>query len=300
MVEISTQDKKYMPKNIQFFSSFCLIGKSFANSTVKNLNSVASQNGIGRWIIARHGQSEFNIGNFWAGWHDTPLTEKGVEQARSLGAMLQENKIFPDLVITTDLTRAVKTTEITFKNFEIDPSLRELHPGALVGTMKDSVNKQFIKKWNERPEPMTPNHPFHPNNNIATLGVPEHGSESMYDVSQRTMALMQRVVALVKDGKTVLTIGHNNSLSAMVSNVSGENKKTPLKNAAPYEGIFYVKNGEVVFAGLLEMTVDPLINFIQASMLVEQQKNTPPPPQLHSSQAELLSPPMAPLEIRNK
>ncbi len=284
-----------MSKNTQFFSSLCLIGKSFANSPVKQPSSLAGHYGIGRWIIARHGQSEFNINNFWAGWHDTKLTPKGELQDETLGAILKEKQIFPDIVITTDLSRATKTTQIVLKtlgsgnqDFEIDRSLRELHPGALIGRQKDDINKQFVRKWVERPEAMTSAHSYHPSNNSDTLGMPENGlgAESMQDVAERSQALLQRVIELIKNGKTVLTVDHNNSISAMISNISKEKKKIPLKNAAPYEGLFEVKDGELTFLSLMEMTQNPLQDFAAASF--QREIPTPSP---NAPNAGLILPP---------
>ena len=283
-----------MTKNTQFFSSFCLIGKSFANSPAREAQSLAGHYSIGRWIIARHGQSEFNINNFWAGWHDTKLTPLGELQGETLGATLKEKQIFPDVVITTDLSRATQTTQIVLKalgganqDYDIDKNLRELHPGALIGSQKDNINKQFVRKWVERPEAMTPDHPYHPNNNSDTLGMPENGlgAESMQDVAERSQALLHRVIDLIKNGQTVLTVGHNNSISAMISNISKENKKIPLKNAAPYEGLFEVKNGELTFLGLAEMTQNPMQDFAKASFQTEIPKSS-----LNVSKAALILP----------
>jgi bisphosphoglycerate-dependent phosphoglycerate mutase len=33
-------------------------------------------------ILVRHGESEANFQNYWTGWLDVDLTEKGIEQAK--------------------------------------------------------------------------------------------------------------------------------------------------------------------------------------------------------------------------
>ena len=36
-------------------------------------------------VLMRHGESEANFENYWTGWLDVSLTEKGQEQARKAG-----------------------------------------------------------------------------------------------------------------------------------------------------------------------------------------------------------------------
>lgn len=59
--------------------------------------------------IVRHGESEMNVQNLRAGTSDTPLTEKGREQARAAG---QEAKsLHIDYIISSPQSRAHHTAE---------------------------------------------------------------------------------------------------------------------------------------------------------------------------------------------
>ena len=41
-------------------------------------------------VLLRHGESEANFENYWTGWLDVALTEKGMEQARTAGQKMKE------------------------------------------------------------------------------------------------------------------------------------------------------------------------------------------------------------------
>lgn len=58
-------------------------------------------------FLFRHGQTENNLKKIFTGWHDSPLTELGLQQAKNLGLMLQGKRI--DLAITSRLGRAKDT-----------------------------------------------------------------------------------------------------------------------------------------------------------------------------------------------
>lgn len=57
--------------------------------------------------LFRHGQTENNLKKIFTGWHDSPLTELGIEQAKNLGKLLENKKI--NLAITSRLKRAQDT-----------------------------------------------------------------------------------------------------------------------------------------------------------------------------------------------
>ena len=53
-------------------------------------------------VLLRHGESEANFENYWTGWLDVALTEKGMEQARTAGQKMKENELLFDHVYTSD------------------------------------------------------------------------------------------------------------------------------------------------------------------------------------------------------
>lgn len=60
--------------------------------------------------VARHGQTKWNALNKVCGITDLDLTEKGIEQAKTLACRAQEKDI--NLIITSPLKRAVETSKI--------------------------------------------------------------------------------------------------------------------------------------------------------------------------------------------
>lgn len=53
----------------------------------------------------RHGESETNLNIRLTGWYDTPLTEKGIEDAKKAGEFLKN--VHFDKVFTSDLMREI-------------------------------------------------------------------------------------------------------------------------------------------------------------------------------------------------
>ncbi|MCL2378169.1 MAG: histidine phosphatase family protein [Defluviitaleaceae bacterium] len=85
--------------------------------------------------IARHGETQFNIQRKYQGsGQDSPLTQEGIAQAKSLGNMLEG--IHFDAVYSSPLKRAKDTVEIAFGDRYkpiLDPRLVEIGLGAMEG-----------------------------------------------------------------------------------------------------------------------------------------------------------------------
>src|SRR5256886_3912532 len=64
-------------------------------------------------VLLRHGQSTWNLENLFTGWHDVPLSERGVEEAREAARQLTRAGLRPDIVHTSVLGPAIQTADIT-------------------------------------------------------------------------------------------------------------------------------------------------------------------------------------------
>src|SRR3979409_1633359 len=88
-----------------------------------------------RILLARHGETEFNVAGRWQGQGNSLLTERGLAQARELGRALAQDRIAA--VYSSDLGRAVHTAdEVALPpGLEVhhEPRLRELHVGGWTG-----------------------------------------------------------------------------------------------------------------------------------------------------------------------
>lgn len=93
------------------------------------------------WII-RHGESENNRDRVWTGCTDTPLTDKGREEATRAGALLRG--VHFDKVYASDLCRATETAEraIPGVTYETTPLLREMEVGRIVGLPMDCITPE--------------------------------------------------------------------------------------------------------------------------------------------------------------
>src|SRR2546428_5156352 len=63
-------------------------------------------------VLLRHGQSTWNLENLFTGWHDVPLSELGVTEAREAGRQMQVAGIMPAVVHTSVLVRAIQTADV--------------------------------------------------------------------------------------------------------------------------------------------------------------------------------------------
>lgn len=95
-----------------------------------------------RVYIIRHGESETNRLNCWTGWLDVDLTEKGTEDARKAGKLLEGVEF--DKLYASDLIRAKQTLETALPGYEYEtsPALREVNVGAIAGKPLSIVTEE--------------------------------------------------------------------------------------------------------------------------------------------------------------
>lgn len=180
-------------------------------------------------VLIRHGESEANFENYWTGWLDVPLTEKGKVQAQEAGEKIKAAHIEFDAAYTSVLKRALLTCQIvleasnqlwipTYKTWR----LNERHYGTLVGENKDEMAERFgkeqVQRWRrdfyEMPPLASENHFDRRYNHLAARDI-SHG-ENLQMTVQRIIPLWQEIAPLLRSGKNVLIAGHGNSLRALV------------------------------------------------------------------------------------
>ncbi|MDT2736727.1 2,3-diphosphoglycerate-dependent phosphoglycerate mutase [Enterococcus pseudoavium] len=181
-------------------------------------------------ILVRHGESEANFENYWTGWLDVDLTEKGIQQAKSAGEKINAAGLLIDLAFESKLKRSIKTAQLILQENQSSfvPEyktwrLNERHYGALVGKNKDKMIEDFgadqVKKWRRDFEEVPPltkdNHFDRRYNGLDPRLIPK--GESLQMTSKRVIPLWQDQIAPnLLAGKTVLVCGHGNSLRALV------------------------------------------------------------------------------------
>src|SRR5260221_4186889 len=84
-----------------------------------------------RILLARHGETLFNVEGRWQGQSDSPLSERGLAQARELGRALASETIAA--VYSSDLGRAMSTAREVAEphglTVQAEPQLRGIHVG---------------------------------------------------------------------------------------------------------------------------------------------------------------------------
>ena len=63
-------------------------------------------------VLARHGQSEWNLKNLFTGWRNPDLTERGVDEAHKAGRWLKSEGYGFDVAFTSNLGRAQRTCKL--------------------------------------------------------------------------------------------------------------------------------------------------------------------------------------------
>lgn len=181
-------------------------------------------------VLIRHGESEANFENYWTGWLDVSLTEKGLQQAWVAGEQIKAMGITFDFAFASVLQRTIITCDAVLEasNQLWVPvhktwRLNERHYGQLVGVNKDEMVAQYgkeqVQKWrrgyDEPPLYVEENDFDRRYDSLDPRLIPK--GENLGMVVARVVPFWQdQVVPLLKDHKNILITGHGNSLRALV------------------------------------------------------------------------------------
>ena len=87
--------------------------------------------------ITRHGESQWNVEGKVQGITDTPLTERGIQQAHELAKKIKESGIKIDEILHSPLSRAADTAKIIAEEnglpLSLEPRLIEQNFGEFEG-----------------------------------------------------------------------------------------------------------------------------------------------------------------------
>ncbi len=165
------------------------------------------------WLI-RHGETAHNIQRVFQGQLDTPLTDRGVEQARVTAAALE---IVPfDRIYASDLQRAFETARPlgTAVDREIEPDirLREMHYGVLQGV--DYVNfREVLKSHGVGDDWGT--------GVFSKSGSAPPGGESLSDLVDRTSAFISEVVDSNQGASHIGIVTHGGTIRTIMTELLG-------------------------------------------------------------------------------
>lgn len=157
-------------------------------------------------FLVRHGEAESNVGKYFAGWLDVPLTQLGKQQALMLKKRLDREKI--GRAFCSDLVRAKDTLAALSLSCPIEyaKELREKNYGKSLEGVRWEDNEEYDK--------------YHLD---AYVRGPE--GENGVDVQKRVVAYFEKKVFNAKE-ETVLVVSHHGPLVLIACSMLG----MPVKN----------------------------------------------------------------------
>ncbi len=186
-------------------------------------------------VMIRHGESTWNRDNRFTGWTDVPLTDAGIDQARTAGRLLKELGSDFDLAYTSVLKRATHTLwhcldelDRTWLPVHHSWRLNERHYGALQGLNKAETARKYgdeqVLIWRRSYD--TPPPALEPGDERCERGDPRYAklnpeqvplTECLQDTVARVLPLWNESLApAIRSGKRLLVVAHGNSMRALV------------------------------------------------------------------------------------
>ena len=176
---------------------------------------------MGKLILLRHGESQWNLENRFTGWVDIPLTDKGRQEALRAGQAIKDIKL--DRGFTSVLIRAIESLEYALKGaeqqgipVEKDKALNERMYGDLQGLNKEETAQKFgaeqVHIWRR------------------SYDVPPPNGESLKDTAARTLPYFNaKILPLVANGENIIVVAHGNSLRSIVMELDKLSKEEILQ-----------------------------------------------------------------------
>lgn len=167
---------------------------------------------MAKLILIRHGESQWNEKGLWTGLTDIGLSEKGKEEARQTGKLLQGVKI--DQIYVSALSRAQETMKLVCDSAGIQAKaiisdkINERDYGIYTGKnkweIKDILGEekflQLRRSWD----------------------YPIEGGESLKQVYDRAVPYYENeILPKLKAGENILIVAHGNSLRALAKYIEG-------------------------------------------------------------------------------
>ncbi|SDR79366.1 phosphoglycerate mutase [Friedmanniella luteola] len=189
-------------------------------------------------ILLRHGESAWNALNLFTGWVDVDLNEKGEREARRGGELIAEAGLLPDVLHTSLLRRAIRTSQLALDTADRlwiptkrSWRLNERHYGALQGkdkaaTLAEYGEQQFMtwrRSYDVPPPPIDDDDEYAQFSDPRYAGLPPEArpqTECLKDVLLRALPYWyDQIVPDLMAGKVTLVAAHGNSLRAIVKHL---------------------------------------------------------------------------------
>ncbi|MCA9326954.1 2,3-bisphosphoglycerate-dependent phosphoglycerate mutase, partial [Candidatus Saccharibacteria bacterium] len=190
---------------------------------------------LGKLLLARHAESEWNMIGRWTGRKNVNLSEKGFREASMLGQVLKALDVRVDKAYCSEQVRTLETLEVMLSAAQKFGVSTE-RAGAI--NERDYGEYTAKNKWDM--QKMVGDDEF--NSIRRGWDHPVPGGETLKDVYERAVPFYRdEVLPQLRDGKNVLLVAHGNSLRALmkyVENISDgdvENLEMPFGNILVYD-----------------------------------------------------------------
>lgn len=164
-------------------------------------------------LLARHGETDWNLQRRVQGHSDTPLNETGRAQARALAKTLADATF--DAIYSSDLARAEETARIVAesKGLEVTavPDLRERN----FGTWEGLTDKEILERF--------------PDAKLGSWG----DAETKDEMTRRVLGALEQIATAHPDGR-VLVVTHGGPVRALLVDC-GIDGSGPIGNCSLYE-----------------------------------------------------------------
>ena len=159
-----------------------------------------------RFIVVRHGETEWNVAARIQGHGDSPLTAMGVAQADAVAQRLATEKF--DRIVASDLARAHETAKrigaVNAHPIDLDPRLRERSFGDGEGLSYEEVDRLYPGAFSRVRE-------TDPDYRIP-------GGESRREFHERVVAGVE-AIAKRHAGETLVLVTHGGVLSTLYRHI---------------------------------------------------------------------------------
>ncbi len=106
----------------------------------------------------RHGTTKANVNDEFRGWEEFELDDQGVNEAHEAAEWFLEHGVKPTRIISSPLSRALKTAEIIGQalgvKVDVDERLKPLNVGEYTGKDKDKSWDEFVQYLDNPDEPI--------------------------------------------------------------------------------------------------------------------------------------------------
>jgi len=164
-------------------------------------------------LLARHGETDWNLERRVQGHSDTPLNETGRAQALALAELLEAAEL--DAIYASDLARAYDTAQVVAERKGLTvtrlPELRERNFGTWEGLTDDEILRRF------------------PQAKTSSWG----DAETKEEMAERVLGALHSIAAAHPGGR-VLVVTHGGPVRSLLVE-SGLDGRGPIGNCSLYE-----------------------------------------------------------------